>query len=43
MKDLKEKGMFLAEVAIAMIVIGLFQEKVMQIPVFGGYLPGAKS
>jgi len=42
MKDLKGKAIFIAEVAVALIVIGIFQEKVMQLPMFGAYLPGAK-
>jgi hypothetical protein len=40
MKEFKEKAIFIAEVAVALFVIGIFQDKVMPIPVIGAYLPG---
>ena len=43
MKELKEKAIFVAEVAVAIGLIALFQVNVMQIPVVGKYLPGGKS
>lgn len=42
MSNLKGKAMFVAEVAVALAVIALFQQKVMAIPVIGAYLPGGK-
>ena len=43
MKDIKGKAIFVAEVAVALILINLFQTNVMQIPVVGAMLPGGKS
>ena len=43
MKDLKGKAIFIAEVAIALIVINVFQTNVMQIPLVGQFLPGGKA
>lgn len=40
MNDLKGKAMFVAEVALAVAIIALFQSKVMNVPVVGEYLPG---
>lgn len=40
MSGLKSKAIFVAEVAVALILIGIVQEKVMKLPVVGGYLPG---
>lgn len=42
MKDLKEKAMFVAEVAVALAVIALVQQKIIKIPVVGAYLPGGQ-
>jgi len=42
MKDLKEKAMFVAEVAVALAVIALVQQKIIKIPVIGAYLPGGQ-
>lgn len=42
MKDLKEKAMFVAEVAVAIAVIALVQQKLVKIPVIGAYLPGGQ-
>jgi hypothetical protein len=42
MKDLKEKAMFVAEVAVAIAVIALVQQKLIKIPVIGVYLPGGQ-
>ena len=43
MKSLKDKALFVAEVAVAIAAIALFQTKVMQLPVVGKFLPGAKA
>jgi hypothetical protein len=43
MKDIKGKAIFVAEVAVALILINLFQTNVMQIPVVGAMLPGGKA
>ena len=43
MKDMKEKAIFVAEVAVALVIINLFQTNVMQIPVVGQFLPGGKA
>ncbi len=43
MKDLKGKAIFVAEVAAALIIIAVFQDRVMQIPVVGQYLPGSRA
>lgn len=42
MKDLKEKAMFVAEVAVAIAVIYMVQTKIVKIPVIGAYLPGGQ-
>ena len=42
MKELKEKAMFVAEVAVALAVIALVQQKIIKIPVIGAYLPGGQ-
>jgi len=43
MKDIKGKAIFVAEVAVALVLINLFQTNVMQIPVVGAMLPGGKA
>lgn len=43
MKDIKGKAIFIAEVAVALIAINLFQTNVMQIPLVGQFLPGGKA
>ena len=43
MKDLKGKAMFVAEVAVALALIALFQQKVMKVPVIGAFLPGGQA
>lgn len=37
---MKEKAIFVAEVAAVIVVIALFQQKVMNVPVVGNLLPG---
>jgi len=37
---MKEKLMFVGEIALVLVVIGLVQSKVMSVPVVGMYLPG---
>ena len=40
MNDLKSKGMFVLEVAVAIAMIYAFQKHVYKVPVIGEYLPG---
>ncbi len=40
---MKAHALFAAEVAAVIIVIALFQENVMNVPVVGKYLPGFKT
>jgi hypothetical protein len=42
MHGLKQKAIFVAEVAVAFAVVYAFQKKVMVIPVVGMYLPGGQ-
>ena len=42
MSDIKGKAVFVVEVAIAIAVIALVQQKVIKIPVIGAYLPGGQ-
>ena len=37
---MKDKLIFAAEVAAVMVVLALFQSKVMNVPVVGEFLPG---
>lgn len=37
---MKQKLIFVAEVAVAIMVIALVQNKVMNVPVVGAFLPG---
>lgn len=37
---MKEKAIFVAEVAAVIVVIALFQSKVMNVPLVGNLLPG---
>lgn len=43
MNKLKDKAMFVAEVAIAIAAIYMVQQKIIKIPVIGAYLPGYSS
>ena len=43
MNDAKQFAILIAKVAAALVVIAVVQEKVMQVPVVGKYLPGGKA
>lgn len=43
MSDAKQFAMLALKVAAALVVIGLVQEKVIQVPMVGVYLPGYKA
>jgi hypothetical protein len=38
--NVKDKAIFVAEVAAVMVLLALFQSKVMNVPIVGMYLPG---
>lgn len=40
---MKDKAIFAAEVLAVLVVIALFQQNVMSVPVVGQYLPGYKA
>ena len=40
---MKDKAIFAAEVAAVIVVVALFQQHVMAIPLVGQYLPGYKA
>ena len=43
MGKFEEYAKFIGSVGFAIVIIGLFQKNVMQVPIVGAYLPGAKS